>query len=464
MSELGTNDNCGGLPFESPARSLTRLRKDAGPEAMNILIDGYNLGLERGTGIATYCRNLCRMIKSLGGEAGVLYGLNSTRARTQLLSEIAFTDSQKKPRRRLFTWAKVLRDSMTARFGCEVDRIPISGSVILDSLKSRLPEIDSIWNSPDIYRRSQRSFRWFGDFAQVKIPKVDIAHWTYPLPIYAKGARNVYTLHDLVPLRLPQTTLDNKDEYFALCKRLVDAADHIITVSENSRKDIISLLGADPAKVTNTYQPVFFPERLTSKSESVVRNELSGTFNLEYKGYFLFYGAVEPKKNLGRLIEAYLGSAVATPLVIVGAPGWNSKEELRLLEMVKRLGCKQRIMEIEYLPLSMLVTMIRGAKATLFPSLYEGFGLPMVESMLLGTAVLTSNIGSLPEVGGGAACFVDPYDTRSLAEAIRELDVNESLRCELEGKGRIRAEYFSEAACGRRLCEAYKRIVGKNPD
>jgi glycosyltransferase involved in cell wall biosynthesis len=253
--------------------------------------------------------------------------------------------------------------------------------------------------------------------------------------------------------------LDNKRHYFNLCKRLVDTADHIITVSENSRNDIINLLGADPAKVTNTYQPVVFPERLLSKPEAVVRNELSGIFNLDYKGYFLFYGAVEPKKNIGRLIESFLGSAVSTPLIFVGAPGWNSKEELRLLEMTKALGCKSRIVQIEYLPLSMLVTLIRGAKATLFPSLYEGFGLPVVESMLLGTAVLTSNTSCLPEVAGDAACFVDPYDTRSLAEAIRTLDSDDGLRCKLEEMGRTRADLFSEANCARRLADVYRRVL-----
>ena len=446
---------------DAPELSRTDTGGDGGSGTMSILIDGYNLGLDHGTGVATYGRNLCRMIESLGGKVGVLYEFFSDPAETQLLGEIAFFDPRKKRKGGVVGVARRLRDAIFAPLGCEVDEIRVSGRVVFDALKSRIPDVDAIWNSPDVFHSCLRSFRWFGRFGRVKIPGVDIAHWTYPLPIRNRGVPNVYTLHDLVPLRLPYTTLDNKKRYFRLCKRLVGTADHIITVSENSRKDIINLLGADPDRVTNTYQPVGFPESLVSKPESAVRNELSGTFNLDYKGYFLFYGAVEPKKNLGRLIEAYLGSAVGTPLIIVGAPGWNSKEELRLLEMLRTLGCKNRIMRLEYLPLSLLVTLIRGAKATLFPSLYEGFGLPLVESMLLGTAVLTSNGSSLPEVAGGAACFVDPYDTRAMAEAIRELDANDAFRTELEGKGRIRAEYFSTDACARRLNEVYRRVLDR---
>jgi glycosyltransferase involved in cell wall biosynthesis len=433
-------------------------RQTVSPGQRQVLIDGYNLGLERGTGVATYGRNLCRMIKSLGMKAGVLYGGNSTRSRSKLLSEIALIDSRGKPKKRWFTWATRLWETMLAPFGCRVDEVPISGDVVLDSLRNRFPEVDAVWNSPDLYRRSLRLFRASGRFARIQVQNVDIAHWTYPLPVRVRGARNVYTLHDLVPLRLPYTTLDNKQHYFGLCKHLVDTADHIVTVSENSRKDIINLLGADPCRVTNTYQPVVFPEKLLRKPEAVVRNEISGTFNLDYKGYFLFYGAVEPKKNIGRLIEAFLGSGVSTPLILVGAPGWNSEEELRLLGMTRSIGCKNSIIQIEYLSLSMLVTMIRGAKATLFPSLYEGFGLPVVESMLLGTAVLTSTTSCLPEVAGDAACLVDPYDTRALAEAIGALDSNNELRSELERKGRIRAKFFSEEACARNLDDVYRAL------
>lgn len=433
---------------------------------MHILLDGYNLGLVQGTGVATYGRNLSHIIKQSGQQVSVLYGKKTRQAKNPLLKEVAFFDAAVRPAGGYLGVLRGVRDAFSAPLGCEVDTVPISGRVIFDSLKYRLPEFDQLWNSHDLYSRSMRSFRWLGEFARLSVPGVDIAHWTYPLPVRAHRAANVYTIHDLIPLRLPQTTLDNKNRYFKLCMRIARTADHIITVSEASRRDIINLLGANPDKVTNTYQSVNFPQHLMAKSDAVVRDELAGTFNLAYKGYFLYFGAVEPKKNLGRLIEAYLGSGVATPLVIVGAPGWKTEDEMQLLDVLQSLpnlsqDKRNRIIRLEYLPFPMLMSMIRGAKATLFPSLYEGFGLPVLESMALGTAVLTSDVSSLPEIAGDAACLVDPYDTRAMAQAIQTLDVNEGLRRELEAKGRERAKMFSEEIYARRLNDVYAQILSR---
>lgn len=424
----------------------------------SIVVDGYNLGLEKSTGVATYGRNLCHAIKSMGHSVGVLYGGRSTKAKNPLLSEIAFFDGAVRPKLGWSAGPRMALDALFAPFGCHVERVPITGSVIYDSEKSRLPVFDSLWNSGDIFRRSQRSFRWFGKFASVEMPGADIAHWTYPLPVRAINAKNIYTLHDLVPLRLPQTTLDNKRLYFTLCKKIVDQADHIVTVSETSRNDIIDILGANPDKVTNTYQAVALPDEVLNKSEESVRNELTGIFNLEYKNYFLFFGAIEPKKNINRILEAYLGSGVSTPLVIVGAPGWKSDGELALLKMLNDLPdfVRNRIIRFEYLPLAMLLTVIRGAKATVFPSLYEGFGLPVLESMMLGTPVITSNIGSLAEVAGDACVLVNPYDSLALANSIRLIDSNESLRRALVDKGFSQSKVFSVENYNKRLSEVYE--------
>jgi glycosyltransferase involved in cell wall biosynthesis len=434
---------------------------------LSILVDGYNLGLTHGTGVATYGRAISKIYKQLGHSVSVLYGGRSTRSKVSLLSEVAFFDANIPNSMGPLKYFRILPEAYTAQYGCRVDSIPISGQVVFDSMKSRLPDFDELANSPELFLRCHRSFRWFGRFGQVSIPGLDVAHWTYPLPVRAKGAANIYTIHDLVPLRLPHTTLDNKRRYYKLCKTLVDTADHIITVSETSRKDIIDILDADPAKVTNTFQSVSFPRALLQKPERAVRDELAGIFNLSYKGYFLFFGAVEPKKNLGRLLEAYLASNVQTPLVIVGAPGWKSEEELKLLGNPKAgftlAAVRKRVIRLEYLPLAMLMSLIRGARATLFPSLYEGFGLPVLESMLLGTAVLTSNTSSLPEVAGDAACLVDPYDTQAIAEGIRALDSNDELRAELAERGLRRARLFSEEAYAERLAEVYRRLGFRQP-
>jgi glycosyltransferase involved in cell wall biosynthesis len=299
------------------------------------------------------------------------------------------------------------------------------------------------------------------------------------VPLTAEGPNkealpNIYTIHDLVPLRLPFTTLDNKKRYLGTVRGIAERAAHIVTVSEASRRDIVNLLGVPEHKVTNTGQAVELPDVATLKPEALVRAELEGFFGLHWQKYFLFFGAIEPKKNVGRLIEAYLAAGSPYPLVICGKQAWNAHQELGLLyeddrrEFVPRgpiegvqglqRKLRDRVMLIDYVPGRLLTGLIRGARAMLFPSLYEGFGLPVVEAMHLGTAVMTSNTSALPEVAGDAALLVDPYDTRAMAEAIQRLDADDALRAELASRGPKRAATFNAEDYGRRLSEMYARL------
>lgn len=432
-------------------------------QSLHIMLDGYNLGLEKGTGVATYGRNLSHVLKASGAKVSVVYGSQAGRSPDPLLSEIAFFDAARRKSAGIWDRVKIVGDAMLAPYGCAIENIPLSGRVVFNAFASSLPQYDYLLNSTNLYKRSARTFRWFNRFARVNVPGVDIAHWTYPLPIRARNAVNIYTLHDLVPLRLPHTTLDHKRRYLNLCRQIATTADHIVTVSEASKQDIVNLLGVDEEKVTNTYQSVEFPREATGKSVEAVGEELAGIFGLKYKGYFLFFGAIEPKKNIGRLIEAYLGSGVSTPLVIVGAPGWKSEDELRLFNSLKTLSGagRGRIVQLEYLPRNLLISVIRGAKATIFPSLYEGFGLPVLESMSLGTAVITSNTSSLPELCGDASYLVDPYSTAEIANAIKSVEANSELRHELEVRGKERAKLFDEDAYKRRLDAVYQRVAAR---
>jgi glycosyltransferase involved in cell wall biosynthesis len=437
---------------------------------LKVLIDGYNLGLEKGTGVATYARNLSFALGALGHEVGVVYGGRASAFREALIREIAFFDSNAGDPPAWLRKLNAIRDGLRGPFGHQAAPIPLSGTVILDTFKSRLPHFDSLYNAEDLFTRAHNRFGFWRRMGKLKSDfQPDLTHWTYPLPLYCKRpSRNIYTLHDLVPLRLPYTTLEKKRRYFHMCRKIVQRADHIVTVSETSRRDIINILGAHPDKVTNTYQAVTIPDKYRLKPEELVKREVEGTFGLTFKGYFLFFGSIEPKKNLGRLIEAYLGSAVDTPLVIVGAQAWKSEQELRLLydDHIRSLitdgretRVKRRVIQLDYAPFPLLVSLIRGAKATMFPSIYEGFGLPVLESMLLGTPVLSSNVSSIPEVAGDAACLVDPYDTRAMAEAIRGLDSNEALRASLAERGIRQARLFDEQTYQRRLGELYARVM-----
>jgi glycosyltransferase involved in cell wall biosynthesis len=341
--------------------------------------------------------------------------------------------------------------------------IPISGRVVSDALAHRMPQFDRIFTLGNAFHLSQRYFRRYGRFMPIRVPDPPaIMHWTYPLPLRMEGARNVYTLHDLVPLRLPFTSLEDKRYYDKLIRTCLRTADHIVTVSEASRQDILDLFPVEPAKVTNTYQAVT-PSKVANLDEETIAARLRYLFDLEMGNYFLFYGAVEPKKNVGRLIEAYLAAELKTPLVIAGARAWRADEELRVIEAPREVRPKaaRRIRRLEYLPSEQLHTLVRGAKAVTFPSLYEGFGLPALEAMMAGVPTMVGNTASLPEVTGDAALHVDPYDVRAMAEALRRLDADATLRRRLSRAGLERAKGFSMEVYASRLNALHMSLLGR---
>ncbi len=357
-----------------------------------IFYDDFNLSLERGTGVATYARSLTFAAHELGYGVGILYGTQTPPSLIPLLREIALFDSNagKPPR-----WLELINEYMryaSTPWGVRPYRVPISGTVITRQFASRLPYFDDAYNCPNVFKIARPYFRQTKKLLNVRFnQKPDIFHWTYPLPLRSVGSANLYTLHDLVPLRLPYTTLDNKRYHYRLLKKITSQADHICTVSEHSKIDIMNILAVPEQKITNTYQAINIPARYTEKTGDDVANEIHGVFGLNYKEYFLFYGAIEPKKNIGRMIEGFLAAKTDIPLVIVGAPSWKSEDELRLLndERIRyfahdstKIVEKRIIHKFEYAPFPLLISLIRGARAVLFPSLYEGFGLPVLESML----------------------------------------------------------------------------------
>jgi glycosyltransferase involved in cell wall biosynthesis len=207
---------------------------------------------------------------------------------------------------------------------------------------------------------------------------------------------------------------------------------------------------------------------MTARPDAEVAREIEGVFGLDWGGYFLFFGAIEPKKNLGRVVEAYLASGAKSPLVIIGGKAWLDDAETRMIysDIVEVSALRDglirradRIRRYDYLPFGLLVSLIRGARATLLPSLYEGFGLPVLESMLLNTPVLASTAGALPEVAGDAALLVDPYDTHAIRRGIETLDSDADLRAELSRRGVRQAARFSPEAYRQRLAELYQPLL-----
>ncbi|WP_343614700.1 glycosyltransferase family 1 protein [Novosphingobium sp.] len=338
--------------------------------------------------------------------------------------------------------------------------MPLTDAVDKRSFGFRLPAFSSLWTSPFLFEMAWARFTYLGLMTTVSLPNPpDVMHWTYPLPIRMAGTRNVYTIHDLVPLKLPQATLDNKVYYRNLIASCLAAGDHIATVSEASRRDILEIFPeADPAKITNTYQSSPIPDELLKSSPEADADFVRHTFGLENKGYYLFFGAVDPKKNIGRIVDGYLSSQSKLPLVIVSSRDWGMERETRMLGgdgsiYGRKLG--ERIVQLQYLPRPSLFRLIRSAKAVLFPSLYEGFGLPVLESMQLGTPAITSYTSSLPEVAGKDGLLVDPYKTPEIAAAIRRLETEPSLYEQVRDAGLAHAQIFTDANFVDRLLGLY---------
>ena len=433
-----------------------------------ICIDAYNLGLPHGSGIATYARNLQSNIAAMGHETQILFSSSLDEDATDLMRQVTLLDAgAQAPSNKM---RAVIR-SLARPPRLEAWPVPRTSDVITRNIENWFPPCDRVWAGREVFHKANRSYYAFGWMSPIRLGDVsetDIAHWTCALPMFEPRAVNIYTLHDLVPLRLPFTTLDNKRGFYALCQALIAKGDRIFTVSEHSRADIIRMLGAPEEKVVNTYQSVEVPAGLLETPDDAVAEQLEAVFDLPWRGYYLFFGAMEPKKNVERIIEAYLSSGVSAPLVIIGGRAWLEERQNDLLYdgLIQRSVLKDgvlkradRVRKFEYMPFRLLVSLIRGARATLFPSLYEGFGLPVLESMLLGTPVLTSSEGSLPEVAGDAAVLVDPYEVEAIRRGIRELDADEALRDDLSARGRLQAAKFSPERYRERLAEAYRPFI-----
>ncbi len=386
-----------------------------------ILLEGHNLTLETGTGIATYARTLNATLRTLGYATEVVVGTRvQVATKDPLLGEISFYDARGSNQHWLLRSAGLARHAL---FGSPLGITPSTlrlGNAVVDPAGGKLAGFDRVHAVRELPDVTLMHFRRYKTRARLKVnSKPDLFHATQPIPIRVEGCPNIYTIHDLVPLRLPYATLDDKKYFLQLVRHIARHADHIVTVSEHSKRDIVELIGIPEYRVTNTYQSVHIPAALLSGSRDQLAAELEHFFQLEPGGYYLFVGAIEPKKNLSRLIDAYASTGSRRPLIVVGAPAWQYDRDLekmgdeRFLTYVVSNGVitpRRRVRRLSYLPFTRLVALMRGARAVLFPSLYEGFGLPVLEAMVAGAPVLTSNTSSLPEIVGDAAVLVDPHD------------------------------------------------------
>ncbi len=254
------------------------------------------------------------------------------------------------------------------------------------------------------------------------------------------GIKTVVTVHDVVNRLYPGTmALPNLFVERLLMKLSLKRSDAIIADSHSTAADIEGQLGISENKIDTIHlgTPVF-PRELECGTEQ--SNDLPSR-------YFLFVGTLDPRKNFERIFKAFellepLGRDLH--LIIVGGEGWKNRD---FLEMVSKHPLKVQIHMPGYLPRNQLVSYYKNAICLMFPSLYEGFGFPILEAMACGAPVITSNVSSMKEVAGNAALLVDPYDTCSISEAMNRLLGDEPLRAGLINKGFKRATEFSWKKC-----------------
>ncbi|MFP4501736.1 MAG: glycosyltransferase family 4 protein [Candidatus Hydrogenedentota bacterium] len=290
---------------------------------------------------------------------------------------------------------------------------------------------------------------------------VDIAHGAFHLTPASRCARRMVTVHDLSCLRFPAVhTASSRMLHARLLRHAVCHADAIIAVSQNTRADLIQLLGADPARVYVVPNGVCLGE-FAAPFPTATLAAAKAKFGIGRR-YLLHLGTLEPRKNLERLIEAYAAVRATAPdcpqLVLAGAKGWLYDA---VFDAIARLGLGGAVIHMGHVTREEAVALLRGAEGLAYPSLYEGFGLPVLEAMAARTPVLTSNTSSLPEVVGGCGLLVDPEDVDAIAAGLERLVTDRAHMEVLAARGRERAAQFTWDASARALDQVYRTLLGE---
>lgn len=269
----------------------------------------------------------------------------------------------------------------------------------------------------------------------------------------------VSTIHDLSHIHYPQHHPRERILFMERhMPRTLAQASAIICDSEFIRQEIIGILKVPPQKVITVplgVDDAFHPRDPLSLRPVLDRYHLMG------QPYLLAVSTLEPRKNLPRLLAAYAqlphALRIQHPLALVGAKGWLNTELERQLAPLERTG---QIRRLGYVPEEDLHALYAGAHAFAYPSLYEGFGLPLLEAMASGIPALSSNCSSLPEVAGDAAMLIDPQDLDALAAGLKRLLCDEVWRAEARARGLAQAQRFSWKRCVEETINVYRRLSG----
>ncbi|UCH95988.1 MAG: glycosyltransferase family 4 protein [Candidatus Aminicenantes bacterium] len=309
-------------------------------------------------------------------------------------------------------------------------------------------EIVKGWDTPMANRTS-----WLGN--------PDIIHSNNFSCVKDHDARIVYTLYDLTPLVCPEFLFEeNRLICFDGLFNASTYADHCIAISENTKRDFLDFFPHYPENRI-TVIPLGTRPGIKRIQDTALKKKVLEKFNINSKDQFwLGVGTIEPRKNFQMLIKAYGELKDDKLLVIAGGHGWPESE---MGNKVKQLGLENKVKFLGYAADKELSVLYSSCFAFVYPSFHEGFGLPVLEAMSCGAAVITSNTSSLPGVGGDAACYIDPSSKESLIEQMLFLANNPKKRKEYQTKAIEQAKKFSWENAAKIVLDVYEKTLKNKP-
>lgn len=284
---------------------------------------------------------------------------------------------------------------------------------------------------------------------------IDIYHGLsgeMPFGIHRQPVKTVVTMHDAIFMRYPELYSTTYRHLFARkVQYACDHADLIIAISEQTKQDLLTFFHADERKIRVVYQGCNnrFREPVSDARMAQVRQQ----YDLPSR-YILTVGAIEPRKNLRNLIEAMSLAKIDLPLIAVGG---QSAYAAQMAELAKQRGVDLRY--LHGFPFEELPAVYKMAELFCYPSIFEGFGIPILEAMCIGTPVLTSTGSCFAETGGDAALYADPLDAEEIAHQLRRILSDEALRNEMRTKGFQQADRFTDDKVANNLISVYNNLA-----
>jgi alpha-1,3-rhamnosyl/mannosyltransferase len=290
--------------------------------------------------------------------------------------------------------------------------------------------------------------------------QVDLIHATDHYVPKCTRVPVVATLMDAIPLSHPQWLRDEfRSIKNALWKRAANWADAVITISEYSKIELSRWCGTPLNSITVI--PLAVDERWYNDVAQARFAKVRELYKLP-QSYFVSVGTLQPRKNVAATIQAHRALAPAErlrcPLVIIGRAGWKCQDVLALIEQESASGA---VRWLQHVPADDLLPVVKMARGMLFPSLAEGFGLPVLEAFAAQVPVITSNTTSLPEVAGDAAISIEPTNIEAMSQAMRQLMDDDLLHADLVQRGLNRAKQFTWDTCAASTLKVYNRVLGR---